>query len=470
MLPTPKNYSVYPSVFPVGREVTLTVLAAEPCFIPEDGAAFVLTIRPIDCDENYYHPHCFVKKEVVAEGGALHLSYLFDAESEYLLFVERNGVRVASLSVYALDEDLYKLRPMKGDLHSHSFRSDGARDPAALAGHFREQGYDFFALTDHNRYYPGDEIDTVFKGVNTELLHIPGEEVHAPESTLHIVHVGGERSVAHRYIHEREAYEAEVLEYLAKVPSEIPEALRERYAKAMWAVDQIHEAGGLAILAHPFWRPLATGSINIPISLARLLLASGKFDAFEVLGCAGYAANQRQAALWHEMCCEGVRIPIVSSSDVHGIQGSPSFPFNYTLCFVRERSVSGVKDAIREGLSTAVFASGTETAPRYECLGSLRLVSYAQFLLRTYFHELARIAKGEGVLMRAYAMGEDCKRGIEEMARTARTYRARFFGDEKPPIPSKALCARAQEFRRVQRELGPITKGSQIDGVENRNL
>lgn len=470
MLPTPKNYRVYPSVYPVGKAVTLTVLADEPCFIPEDGTRFTLTIRQVDGDENYYQPHLFVKKEAVAKDGALRVTHVFDAESEYLLSVEKEGVRAVTLSLYALDEDLYALRPMKGDLHSHSYRSDGARDPASLAGHFREQGYDFHALTDHNRYYPGDEIDTVYAGVDTELLHVPGEEVHAPGSTLHIVHVGGERSVAHRYIHEREACEAEVLEYLEKVPKDVPDSLRERYGKAMWAIDQIHAAGGLAILAHPFWRPASSGSINIPIPLMRLLLASGKFDAFEMLGCAGYAANQQQIALWHEMCCEGLRIPIVSSSDVHGIEGASTFPFNYTICFVRERSVEGVKDAIREGRTTAVCALSADGARRYECHGSLRLVTYAQFLLRTYFHELARIAAGEGVLMRAYAMGEDCKAGIEEMAKNARAYRERFFGDAEPPMPSKELCVRAAKFRSVQRDVGPLTKGSQIDGAENRQL
>ena len=68
-------------------------------------------------------------------------------------------------NVFSVGEDLYGLTPLKGDLHSHSYRSDGKRDPADLAGHFREQGYDFLALTDHNRYYPGGEIDDVFKDV-----------------------------------------------------------------------------------------------------------------------------------------------------------------------------------------------------------------------------------------------------------------------------------------------------------------
>ena len=470
MLPTPKNYAVYPSVFPVGEEVTVTVLAEEPCFIPPDGALFTLTFRPVDGDEDYYAPHLFEKKTVEAKDGALRVSCVFEAESEYILTVERDGVRQASLPFYALDKDLFALRPMKGDLHTHSYRSDGARDPASLAGHFREQGYDFFALTDHNRYYPGNEIDAVFAGVGTELLHVPGEEVHTPGSVLHIVHMGGDRSVAHRYIHEREAYEKEVGGYLSRVPETVPEEYRDRYARAMWATDQIHAAGGLAVLAHPLWR--AGGrSINIPVPFARLLLASGMFDAFEVFGGIDQPLNDRQVALWQEMREQGTRIPVVGSSDVHHLQNAFSFPYNFTVAFVRERTVKGVLDAVRESNTVAVLMSGEESARRHECVGSLRFVSYAQFLLHYYFPNLARIASSEGVLMRAYAMGDaDAKAGIEAVARAARTYRARFFGDAQPPLPGSDLCARAERFRRMQIEEGPLTRGSKIDGAENRQI
>ena len=470
MLPTPKNYVVYPSVFPVGEEVTVTVLAEEPCFIPPDGALFTLTFRPIDGDEDYYAPHLFEKKTAEAKDGALRVSCVFEAESEYILTVERDGVRQATLSFYALERDLFALRPMKGDLHAHSYRSDGARDPASLAGHFREQGYDFFALTDHNRYYPGNEIDTVFSAVDTELLHVPGEEVHTPESVLHIVHVGGDRSVAHRYIHEREAYEKEIGEYLARVPETVPEAYRDRYARAMWAADQIHAAGGIAILAHPLWRP-GNRSVNIPVPLARLLLASGKFDAFEVFGGGGAEADDRQRALLSELRDEGLRIPAVSSSDVHGLSGSSSFINNFTVCFVGTRETEGVKDAVLKGNAVAVSATGKEGERRFACYGDFRLVSYTHFLLRTFFRDLARISAGEGVLMRAYAMGDaDAKVGIEALANAARTYRARFFGDALPPLPTSDVCVRAERFRRVQIEKGPLTKGSKIDGTENRQI
>lgn len=40
-------------------------------------------------------------------------------------------------------------RFFKGNLHTHSTRSDGGLSPEAIAAAYRERGYDFFALTDH---------------------------------------------------------------------------------------------------------------------------------------------------------------------------------------------------------------------------------------------------------------------------------------------------------------------------------
>ena len=37
----------------------------------------------------------------------------------------------------------------RGNLHTHSTLSDGALDPAEVCRRYKEQGYDFIALTDH---------------------------------------------------------------------------------------------------------------------------------------------------------------------------------------------------------------------------------------------------------------------------------------------------------------------------------
>jgi hypothetical protein len=82
----------------------------------------------------------------------------------------------------------------KGNLHTHSTRSDGAREPAAMCALYRDAGYDFLALTDHFlAKYDFPLVDTRPYRSNgfTTLL---GAEVHAPATELgepwHILAVG----------------------------------------------------------------------------------------------------------------------------------------------------------------------------------------------------------------------------------------------------------------------------------------
>ncbi len=43
----------------------------------------------------------------------------------------------------------------KGNLHTHSTNSDGRLSPEEVIGLYREEGYDFLALTDH--WFMGEE-------------------------------------------------------------------------------------------------------------------------------------------------------------------------------------------------------------------------------------------------------------------------------------------------------------------------
>ena len=55
--------------------------------------------------------------------------------------------------------------PYMGDLHVHSCRSDGREDPAIVAANYRKAGFDFMALTDHERWYPSDDMINAYKDV-----------------------------------------------------------------------------------------------------------------------------------------------------------------------------------------------------------------------------------------------------------------------------------------------------------------
>lgn len=464
MLPTPANYSVYPSVVPADTAVELTIVPNEKSFLLFPDVTYTLTLIPIDGDEDYYHaPHNHTTLTATAEDGILRFTYTFPGEQEHLILLAKAGEKpMAELSVYSLYPDLLSLRPLKGDFHAHSYRSDGKRDPSALAGHFREQGYDFFALTDHNRYYPGAEIDETYAGLKMGLARVKGEEVHAPGSVIHIIHVGGKSSVAARYVADLDAYEREVADCAAKVPAEIPEAYRDRYARTMWVTDRIHEAGGLAIFPHPYWQPGKSRAFNVRDEFAKILLTSGMFDGYELVGGMGQEGINRSIALWGELRAEGLKMPVVGSSDVHGLERAATFPSLYTICFAEANENDAIIDAVRAGRSVAVETTGTEYACEKRCYGSLRLVGYAHFLLRKYFPQVQRICQGEGVAMRAYAMGDADAALVELQAAQAENFYLRFFGKLAPVLPDAAMREQVARWREVQKA-GPTGKGSLVN-------
>lgn len=462
MLPTPRNYAIYPSVIPADREVELIIAPCEKAFLFTDGAEYTIGITAMGADEpNYHKSETRVYLKAIAKDGVLRFTYTFCGEMEHLILLCREDKVVQEFNIYSLYEDLYALRPMRGDFHSHSFRSDGKRDPAALAGHFREQGYDFFALTDHNRFYPGGEIDETYAGIKMGLTRVRGEEIHAPGSVVHIVHVGGRESVADLYVHDREGYEAAIADYMTRVPAHVPEAFRLRYACCMWATDRIHEVGGLAIFAHPYWMPGGSRMVNVTEEYAKLLLTSGMFDAYELVGGMGQAGINRSVALWGDLRAEGLKISVVGSSDVHGLEKASTFPALFTICFAKENENDSIIAAVKDGMSVAVEATDDEYARHYRCYGSLRLVNYAQFLLRTYFPAMARMEQGEGVAMRAYAIGEADAPLIELQAQLADNFRQRFFGQMSPVLPTPAMIAFEEKWRAVQMN-GPVSKGSLV--------
>ncbi len=82
----------------------------------------------------------------------------------------------------------------RGNLHTHSNRSDGALSPAETAQIYRDAGYDFIALTDHFRPEYGYPITDTRDLRSVGFTTLIGAELHAPRTEAgqewHIVAVG----------------------------------------------------------------------------------------------------------------------------------------------------------------------------------------------------------------------------------------------------------------------------------------
>ena len=465
MKPAPENYAIWPSVVPAGRQTEMTIRANENAFLFWEGRAYTVIVIPVDSDVRDYHaPGNRTALKAIGHNGVLQFHFLFSSEQEFQLDLYDGERLLQTFSVYALESDLYTLRPLKGDLHCHSFRSDGRRDPAALAGHYREQGYDFMALTDHNRFAPGAEILDAYRAVSLGITVLRGEEVHAPGSVVHIVHVGGAEGVADTYVHDQPRYLRELEECGKALPDTLPPQYRERYIKAEWACRAIHRAGGLAIFPHPYWQPAESRSYNVCNELIPFFFQSGFFDAYELVGGMGQRGINLSVALWNDLRAEGVRIPVVGSSDVHALRkygGDEPFPNLFTIAFAGQNESASILEAVRRGLTVAVEATGEGGRREYRCYGSRRLVAFAQYLLACYFPRTHRIMEGEGVIMRQYLIGEADHALLNAMTGRADAFYRRFFGREAPVLPGIEQLAFEEKWRAVQME-GPVTKGGSI--------
>ena len=111
----------------------------------------------------------------------------------------------------------------KGNVHTHTTKSDGDADPEVVVEWYKNHDYDFLVLSDHNHR-------TIIDGYSDDLILIPGEEVSARilggDIPIHLNGIGISRVV--------EPIDA----------GGVVETLQAN-------VDLITEAGGIASLNHP---------------------------------------------------------------------------------------------------------------------------------------------------------------------------------------------------------------------------
>src|SRR5689334_3500629 len=80
-------------------------------------------------------------------------------------------------------------RWIKGNLHTHTLNSDGDSTPDEVVRWYREHGYDFLVLTDHNFLTGVDGLNAI-QGAAGKFLVVRGEEVTS-QAEGKPVHVNG---------------------------------------------------------------------------------------------------------------------------------------------------------------------------------------------------------------------------------------------------------------------------------------
>lgn len=390
------NVKVYPKVYKTNETQVVNVRFSSAV----EGDVFV-KVQPM---EKYLLPHTpvvyrideeerypFEKAEKTADGYAL--SYAFQGEQKYSVTVKIGDEKFVT-HVYAVEKDYQKLRPMKGDTHLHSNRSDGALSPFDVACAYRKSAYDFIAVTDHHRYFPSLEAKKEVEELTSAFTVFPGEEVHNRDmGYFHIVNFGGNASVNDWIEADQNRTHAEVLKIVNE--REYPEGV-DAYALAyrIMVERKIHEYGGLAIMAHPYWD--VYGEYHMPTEETEFIWREGKYDAVELLAGNDENGNGDNLflSLWEELRTEGKKIPVVGASDFHSFEHYNRFNRSFTV--VLAESADEIKEAIKDERSVAVQRS---TQTLFGVFGRFRAVKYVRFLMDEYYPEYELLTARHGEAM-----------------------------------------------------------------------
>ena len=184
----------------------------------------------------------------------------------------------------------------KGNLHTHSTRSDGGLEPAAVIAAYRERGYDFIALTDHflpEMHFRKNADPTSFITVSDtrdlrteEFTTILGAELHGPGmrngELWHIVAAGLP------------------VDFAPLGESEIGLEIAQR----------AHVAGAFVGIAHPAWNSLVVEDARAAAAFAH---------AVEIYnhGCAGEVDRGDSWYMSDLLSQEGFRLSAYASDDAH---------------------------------------------------------------------------------------------------------------------------------------------------------
>lgn len=424
-------YRIEPGIIEVGKETEVTIRAIDNNRHFEEGVVYRVTIWPTT---RYQHGFTKIEdriKRVTAHNGKISFKFVYEKEEEYYINVHKGEEkdRIVQLSVYAVESDLYALRPLKGDTHCHCCptdytlwrKKDGADNSEVIPAEYRRRGYDFMTLTDHDRYFGSVEMQERFRKIRLGLCINRGEEVHAPRNFVHVVNFGGEYSVNEIFQNDPDRFNREVQEIVDT--EKIDYFDKWLYATNAWVGRNIRKANGLAVFCHPHW---ISQVYNVPDELTRQFMKNKLFDAYEVVGASNWHCDNMKIALYNQLKDEGIEMPpLVGASDAHLQTCSPVFGKKFSIVFAEKNETKSLIKAIKEYRITPVEYLGDD----YVVHGKYRYVSYARYLIEWYFPLTLEICEEEGNLMRKYVLGiEGAEEELNARADNTLEFYKRFSG------------------------------------------
>ena len=211
----------------------------------------------------------------------------------------------------------------RGNLHTHSNRSDGVLEPDEVCRRYKAEGYDFIALTDHfiGLYdYPIVDTTAHRKDGFTTIL---GAEIHSGAmengELWHILAVGLPSDFAP-----------------PNAPDFAPRADQESGPELAW---RARDAGAFVAIAHPEWSGLSLDD-------ARSIDAAHAVEVYNH-GCAIGADRPHGFDVLDKLLTEGRKLTLCATDDAHFSE--PDHFGGWVMVKARENEPGQLLDALKAG-------------------------------------------------------------------------------------------------------------------------
>lgn len=363
------------------------------------------------------------------DDGSLKFTYAFPSEQEYdVQIIDRNTNRSVDLHVYAVKKDYFGKKAYRGNLHCHSYYSDGSESPLNVAASYLKHGFDFMALTDHFKGFSSELLCKALEGKSFGIKTMFGEEAHEPDHhDMHTINLNPECFSYNLYFQKhREECEAEISKICDGIKGGYPDFVKRSMAMRIFCSRKIHEHGGIVIMPHVYWRYERANYERTDV--IDYTYDTKIYDAIEVIGGVDYSDNNLQALLYQEKRVQGADMPVVGSDDCHKTEP----PYNFfgqgqTIALAPKNDTAHIYEAIKKHRTAAIMKFPDDT--HQTVVAPLRLAKYVSFLMINYFPLHDEYCFELGRLLKDYACGDaEAEKLASKLVKRLDGFTKRYFG------------------------------------------
>lgn len=196
----------------------------------------------------------------------------------------------------------------KVGLHVHTTLSDGNKTPEEVAKIYKKADFDAIAITDHWKYHGEGEIEglKIISGCEYNL-----GVADTIEGVMHIVSIGTKNE---------------------------PEITKESTRQDV--IDAINNAGGMAVLAHPYW------SLNT-VEDVKALNGFSMLEIYNTVSDVDQSTRPYSGYLVDVLANQGIVFPLTATDDAHYYNEFDDATKSYIMVNAKSNSTDDILDAIK---------------------------------------------------------------------------------------------------------------------------